>query len=144
MVNAEEAARVRHICERYLELGSLSALEPEGVEGKRWTNKADDAAGGGPMSTGVITYLLSNPVYRGVNRHKDRSYEAMHPAIVDKGLWNAVQARLAARKAPAIGGKRAERARLAGMLFDDRDNPMVASTRIVAAGTIDTTCRGRS
>lgn len=126
VVNAEEAAQVRRIFERYLELGSLSALEREGVESKRWTNKAGEPAGGGHMSTGAITYLLSNPVYRGVNRHKARSYEATHPAILDEDLWNAVQARLAAGKAPAIGGKRAERARLAGMLFDDRDNPMVA------------------
>lgn len=127
VVNAEEAARIRHIFERYLELGSLSALQREGVESKRWTNKAGDPAGGGQMSTGAITYLLSNPVYRGVNRHKDRSYEAAHPAIVDEDLWNAVQARLVAGKPPHAGvEKRADRARLAGILFDDRDNPMVA------------------
>lgn len=55
VVNPEEAARVRSIFERYLELGSLSALQREGVESKLWTNKAGEPAGGGRMSTGAIT-----------------------------------------------------------------------------------------
>src|SRR5690606_36145688 len=103
VVNIDEAAQVRRIFERYLELGSLSALQREGVESKRWTNKAGGPAGGGRMSTGAITYLLSNPVYRGVNRHKDKIYEGAHPAIVDEETWNEAQALLAVRKAKHDG-----------------------------------------
>lgn len=135
VVNAEEALRVRGTFQRYLKLGSLGALQREGVQSKQWTNRAGEPAGGGDMSLGAITYLLSNPVYRGVNRHKDRSYEDTHPAIVDEELWNAVQMRLAARTLAHAGvEKHGERAKLAGLPFDDRDNPMV---------TVHTHRRGR-
>lgn len=124
VVNADEAARVRRIFERYLELGSLSALQREGVDSKRWTNKAGEPAGGGRMSTGAITYLLSNPVYRGVNRHKDKTYEGAHPAIVDEETWNEAQALLAVRKAKHDGPTFSRRGKLAHILFDDRGNAM--------------------
>ena len=103
VVNVEEAARVRWTFERYLELGSLSALEREGVETKRWTNKSGQPAGGGAMGTGALAYLLANPVYRGVNRHKDRRYENTHGTIIEEDVWNMVQVRLAARKGPHAG-----------------------------------------
>ncbi len=126
-INADEAPSARRIFERYLALGSLHALEREGVQGKRWINKAGDMVGGGAMTRGAIYYLLTNPAYRGITRHKDKRYEDTHPAIVDQDLWDAVQAKLAEGNASQPKTEmRGEGARLEGLVFDDRNNPMVA------------------
>src|SRR3546814_4937297 len=45
-----------------------------------------DMVGGGAMTRGAIYYLLTNPAYRGITRHKDKRYEDTHPAIVDQDL----------------------------------------------------------
>ena len=45
-VNEVEAVRVRRIFQRYLELGTLLDLVREGVEAKRWVNKAGQMVGG--------------------------------------------------------------------------------------------------
>jgi DNA invertase Pin-like site-specific DNA recombinase len=127
-LNPAEADRVRGIFRRYLELGSVHALATEGVTAKRWMNRAGEEAGGGLMSPGALRYLLRNPAYRGVTRHKDKQYPDTHPPIIDAPLWDEVQARLAAagrstRPDGALQGD--ERAALAGRLFDDRGNAMV-------------------
>lgn len=125
-VNAAEAPRVRRIFQRYLELGSLNALEREGVTGKRWSNKAGEQVGGGKMSRGALYYLLTSPTYRGITRHKDKRYADTHPAIIDEPLWDAVQGKLGeGNGSQPKSEKRGEGAWLEGMLFDDRGNPMV-------------------
>jgi DNA invertase Pin-like site-specific DNA recombinase len=125
-VNAEEAPRVRRIFERYLELGAIQALEREGVEGKCWVNKRGEIVGGGQMSRGALHYLLKNPAYRGITRHKDKRYDDTHPAIVGPELWDAVQAHLAtANTSQPKSELRGEGAPLDGKVFDDRGNAMV-------------------
>ena len=37
---------------------------------------------------------LTNPVYRGLIRHKDKIWPGVHPAIIDEDLWKAVQTQL--------------------------------------------------
>ncbi|MDO8912754.1 MAG: recombinase family protein [Phenylobacterium sp.] len=126
-LNLDEAPRARRIFERYLALGSLHALEREGVQGKRWINKAGVVVGGGAMTRGSIYYLLTNPAYRGITRHKDKRYDDTHVAIVDQDLWDAVQAKLSEGNASQPKTEmRGEGARLEGLVFDDRNNPMVA------------------
>jgi site-specific DNA recombinase len=124
--NRSEAPRVQRIFERFLELGSLLRLELDGVPAKRWANKAGMMVGGGEMKHGALHYLLTNPAYRGITRHKDKRYENTHPAIIDESLWNAVQSKL--RAGPASQPSTpllSERAKLEGLVFDDRDHPMV-------------------
>jgi DNA invertase Pin-like site-specific DNA recombinase len=124
-VNELEAPRARRIFERYLELGSLKALERDGVEGKAWLNKRGETVGGRAMTRGAIHYLLTNPAYCGVTRHKEKRYPDTHPAIIDVDLWNAVQAKFQAATAEQPKTKRlSEVARLCGKVFDDRGNPM--------------------
>jgi len=126
-VNAAEAPAVRRTFQRYLELGSLHALERDGVQSKRWINKAGVEVGGGTMTRGAIHYFLTNPAYAGVTRHKEQRYENTHPAIIDRVMWDAVQAKLAQGNASQPQTeKRGEPALLDGLVFDDRGNPMVA------------------
>ena len=126
-VNPEEAPRVQTLFRRYLKLGSAKAVEREGVTSKRWVNRSGVEAGGGAMSRSAIHYLLRNPAYVGVTRHKEKRYEGTHPAIIDQDLWQAVQAKLDETIGKRPGSElRGEAAPLAGLVFDDRDNPMVA------------------
>jgi hypothetical protein len=126
-LNDPEAASVRSTFERYLEIG-MDELAREGVRAKRWTNRAGQDVGGGLMRRGAIRYLLTNPAYLGVTRHKDKLYEGTHPPIVDRELWDKVQANLAAASVQrAAQPLLAEGARLSGQLFDDRENQMVAA-----------------
>ncbi len=125
-VNKVEAARVQRIFQRYLELGTLLDLVREGVEAKRWVNKSGRMVGGGMMGRGALHYLLTNPAYRGITRQHEKRYEDTHPAIIDAGLWDAVQTRLAATNASQPKTeKRGEASKLEGLIFDDRDNLMV-------------------
>ena len=125
-VNQGEAARVRAIFGRYLELGSVHALEREGVPAKRWKNRAGNEVGGGTMSRGALHHLLTNPTYRGVTRHHEKRYEGTHPAIIDETLWDKVQAQLQSTNASQPGSElRGEKAVLDGLVFDDRGHAMV-------------------
>lgn len=131
VINAGEAEVVRHIFGRYLELCSVTALEPDlrarGVVSKRWINKQGQLVGGGEFSRGALYHLLSNPVYRGVIRHRDRLYPDAHPPIIDDATWAAVQAKLAANCPDHPQSPRTEAdVMLRGLVFDDRGNPMRA------------------
>ncbi len=60
--------------------------------------------GGRPFTRGQIHYLLTNPTYRGLIRHKDKTYTGSHPAIISADQWERVQtALLAARARPRRG-----------------------------------------
>jgi DNA invertase Pin-like site-specific DNA recombinase len=97
-VNAAEAAVVEHIYRRYLQVGSVASLVADlaatSIRSKRWIAKSGAWAGGGAFGRGALYHLLSNPVYRGAIRHKDKVYPDTHAAIIDQALWDEVQARL--------------------------------------------------
>ncbi len=133
-MNDAEAACVRHIFARYLELGSVHALQRElterGVLSKRWTTSKDKTVGGQPFSRGALFHLLRNPVYLGKIRHKKEVHEGEHPAILDQGLFDAVQAQLDgnARRHRAKTNKSTLQAPLTGKLFDAAGEPMSPTT----------------
>lgn len=61
---------------------------------KRRVSKKGNQSGGKPYSRGHLYQLLSNPVYIGKTRHKDKIFEGEHEPIIDLPLWEAVQAQL--------------------------------------------------
>jgi site-specific DNA recombinase len=127
-----EAATVRYIFGRYAELGSIRLLKEElearGLTSRCWTSASGRLWGGKPFARGALYLMLQNRIYRGEIIHKERSYPGEHAAIIDRELWDAVQARLtdnaAQRKA---GGRTAQSSLLAGMLFDGEGNRMTPS-----------------
>ncbi|MDE2016518.1 MAG: recombinase family protein [Hyphomicrobiales bacterium] len=129
----EHAAFVRTLFRRYLELGGVvrlkEALDGEGVRLPVRTDRSGRTVGGGPILRGHLHKLLSNPVYIGKLRHKDRLHDGQHPAIVERELWDAVQATVAARTRPGAENRcgATGAAPLAGRLFDDRGNAMSPS-----------------
>jgi len=99
VVNADEAAIVRYIFRRFLQLPSVVALvrelEAKGYKTKSWTTQKGKVKDGRPWNKGNIYRLLNNPAYVGLIRHKDKTYPGAHEAIIDKALWDEVQEVLA-------------------------------------------------
>jgi site-specific DNA recombinase len=139
-VNEDEARIVRSIFRRYLDLGSVHdlahVLEAEGVRSKARQGKDGIAAGGKPFSRGALFYLLRNPVYLGLIRHKGVLHEGLHSAIVDRSLFDAVQEKLTAstrREGSRKGGPRS-RSLLTGRIFDATGERMSPTFAIGARG----------
>jgi DNA invertase Pin-like site-specific DNA recombinase len=123
-VNEAEAETVRHIFRRYLELGSVHALQREltdqSIVSKRRVTASGKTIGGLPFSRGALFHLLRNAVYLGRIPHKKVLHEGGHAAILDEGLFNDVQQQLdrQARRHRTRGEQTAARAPLTGKLFD--------------------------
>ncbi|MBK6705504.1 MAG: recombinase family protein [Caulobacteraceae bacterium] len=83
------------------------------------------------MSPGALAVILGNPIYRGLIAHRDKTYSGRHDAIVDKDLWQAVQARRIANKAAFKSmPKRMDGPLLLGRIQDDAGNTMrISHTR---------------
>jgi len=52
--------------------------------------------GGQKLSRGALYLMLQNRIYRGEIIHQGKSFLGDHPAIIEKPLWDGVQAVLAA------------------------------------------------
>lgn len=116
-INPTEAETVRRLFALYLAAGSLGATRIAAAAQGLSPRKSDHVTGAAfgatiaPFSNGQLHYLLTNPVYRGLIRHKALVHPGQHEAIVDEALWSAVQTKLqetAARKrqrpvTPAVG-----------------------------------------
>jgi site-specific DNA recombinase len=87
VVNERDAEVVRSIFQRFLKTGSATMLARQLIqEGVR--NKYDKL-----IDKGMLYKLLNNPVYIGEAVHKGVSYPGEHSAIVDRKVWDKVQAR---------------------------------------------------
>ena len=124
VVNDAEARIVVEIYRRYLALKSVHALRDEladaGIKSKRRMRPDGAEYGGQTFSRGALYLILQNRLYRGEITHKGNSYPGEHPAIVDKPLWDDVQAVLAANRVERATGARASHpSLLTGMVFDE-------------------------
>ncbi len=134
IVDLGEAATVRLIFSRYLDLGSLPALQKDlrerGIVSRRRTLSSGRVVGGNFLTNGPLAYLLRNRVYLGEINHRDQSYLGEHEPIVDPGLFESVQARLSENRRGLRQRRESSNALLRGKLFDDRGNPMTPSYAI--------------
>ena len=107
VVNDQEKETVQRLFGLYLQNGCLSATEcaadAEGLRSKVRTFSSGRVQGGSKFSRGQIYTTLTNPVYRGLIRHKDQTFQGTHPAIIDEGLWDAVQSKLQDRSVKRRG-----------------------------------------
>jgi len=129
VVNPAEAATVRDIYARYLELGSVRLLKQDldrcGMVSKLRVSKSGNRAGGRPFSRGALYELLSNPIYVGEVRHRKDRHPGQHQAIVDRGLWDKVQRLLCDRAAHSADSRPIQSPHLlAGKLFDEAGEPL--------------------
>ena len=82
-----------------------------------------------PFGIGHLHYILSNPVYAGKTRHKDKVYDGQHEAIIDEETWTRVQQLLEGKA--WNGSIRKRRAKhpspLVGKLFDETGDRLTPS-----------------
>ena len=124
LVDEPEAATVRWLFDRYLELGSVRALVEE-AKAKGLTGRASRRSNGEvqvthPFGRGNLYHLLSNPIYVGRIRHRDQIYDGEHQAIIPIDLFERVQ-QLLANQAPArqSATNQSEPHLLTGIVFDE-------------------------
>jgi site-specific DNA recombinase len=129
VVNPAEAETVRHIYERYLELGCVrqlsKELEQRGIKSKIRVSRKGIKSGGCRFSRGALYELLANPIYIGEIRHKQERHPGQHEAILSKELWERVQQRLNENAARGRGTSNSSiTSPLAGKFFDADGQPL--------------------
>ena len=134
IVDQGEAKTVRLIFSRYLDLGSLPALQKDlrerRIVTRRRTLSSGRVVGGNFLTNGPLAYLLRNRVYLGEINHREQSYPGEHEPIVDPDLFESVQAKLSENRRGLRERRQSSNALLLGKLFDDRGNPMTPSYAI--------------
>jgi site-specific DNA recombinase len=101
VVAPAEAAAVRTIFARYLELGSIRVLADDltrrGIRSKARKLSNGRSIGGGPFGVGALAYLLKNRFYLGEVVYRGEVHRGEHEPILESALFEAVQAKLAAQ-----------------------------------------------
>jgi site-specific DNA recombinase len=130
-VNAGEADRVRTIFRSYLKLGSLNLLMADlrkrGIFTKVRKLKRGDSIGGIPFTRGSLAQLLRNRFYISEVIFKGEVLKGEQPAILDRALFDSVQARLNEQVTNHKAKWMKSEALLTGRIFDDRGNRMTPS-----------------
>jgi site-specific DNA recombinase len=127
----EEAETVRWIFRGYLEVGSIGLLlqkmDQEQVRSKRREPGDGRGPGGCRFGPGSLGYLLRNRCYVGEISHKGQVQAGDHEPILEREVFDAVQAHLASgavqRKLKHVGAAHL----LKGKLFDSAGNRMTPS-----------------
>jgi DNA invertase Pin-like site-specific DNA recombinase len=139
-VDEKEAEIVRYLFHRYLELKSVRALAADAnakafparlTKGpKDLTEPGSVASAAGKSAVrrfgrGPLYHLLSNPIYLGKIRHRQKVYDGEHEAIIDPDMFAAAQALLASR-APARSNatNATDLHLLTGILVDEDGNSL--------------------
>src|SRR5213082_2328080 len=128
LVVAAEAAAVRTIFARYLELGSIRALAEDldrrGIRSKPRRLSDGRTIGGGRFGVGALAHLLKNRFYIGEVIYRGEVHRGEHQPILDSALFAAVQGKLAAQAVARRCRLRGSPALLTSRLFDDGGNRM--------------------
>jgi site-specific DNA recombinase len=99
VVNEAEADRVRQIFQLYLEHESLLPVVQElntlGWATKPWVTRKGVSHQSRAFGKTSLHQLLTNVLYAGRVRYLDEVHPGEHEAVVDKAVWDAVQATLA-------------------------------------------------
>ena len=130
-INEAEADRVRTIFRSYLRLGSLNLLmvdlRKQGIVTKVRTLKTGATVGGIPFTRGPLAHLLRNRFYIGEVVFKGEILAGEQPGIINRDLFDAVQARLSEQVNNHKTARLKSEALLTGRIFDDHGNRMSPS-----------------
>jgi site-specific DNA recombinase len=123
VVNEEEAAKVRGVFERFVEVGSATVLARE-LRNDGFRNKQ-----GTLIDKGYLYRLLNNRVYRGDAVHKGTAYPGEHEAIIEARLWEQVHDILGESHRKRANNSRTQTpALLKGLLFTATGAAMTPSS----------------
>jgi site-specific DNA recombinase len=130
-VNEAEAECVRTIFRSYLKLGSLNLLMTDlrrrGIVTKARTLKTGQPVGAIPFTRGPLAHLLRNRFYIGEVVFKGETLPGEQLAIVDRDLFQAVQAKLNEQVNNHKVSRTKSEALLLARIFDDRGHRMTPS-----------------
>ncbi|MBS3961133.1 MAG: recombinase family protein [Sandarakinorhabdus sp.] len=112
LINDAEAATVRHMFQRFVELGSATLLTRELVANGTLNKR------GKPIDKGFLYKLFRNRLYLGEAVHKGSSHPGEHQAIITPELWDQLHAILRESPRTRAGNTRAQTpALLKGLIF---------------------------
>jgi len=130
-VNGVEADSVRTIFRSYLQLGSLNPLMEDlrkrRIVTKVRTLKTGQTVGGIPFTRGHLAYLLRNRFYIGEVVFKGEVLTGEQPPIVDRNLFEAVQAKLNEQLNNHSFSRTKSESPLMGRIYDDHGHRMTPS-----------------
>ena len=130
-VVSEEAAIVRKIFADYLTLGSIGdlavALDDQGLRPKRRRLADGCETAATRFTVGPLAHMLKNRFYIGEVSYRGEVHKGEHAPILERDLFEAVQATLAQRGIARTLARSKSPSFLAGLLFDDCGNPMSPS-----------------
>jgi site-specific DNA recombinase len=131
VVVPEEAEAVRIIFTSYLQLGSIGALivdlDRRGIRTKANGRPDDRQRGGIRFGVGSLAHLIKNRFYIGEVVYRGATHRGEHEPILDRKLFEAVQAKLVANAVTRQVRLKGSPAILTGRIFDDRGNRMSPS-----------------
>ncbi len=131
IVIEDEAERVRTIFRSYLKLGSLNRLMADlrkrGIVTKVRSLKTGQSIGGIPFTRGPLAHFLRNRFYIGEVVFKGEVFPGQQPAILDRDLFDAVQAKLSDQRTSYTAERAKSESLLIGRIYDDRGNRMSPS-----------------
>jgi site-specific DNA recombinase len=126
-----EAKIVRTIFTLYLEVASVAVLaeilERKGIRTKVRPLSNGEARGGIPFGVGALAHLLRNRFYIGEIEYRGEIHAGEHEAILDRPLFDKVQAKLKKNAVDRAMRLRGSPALLMGHIFDDVGNRMTPS-----------------
>jgi site-specific DNA recombinase len=112
IVNEVDAKLVGSIFQRFLKVGSATTLARQLIT-ENTRNKY-----GKLIDKGILYKLLNNPVYVGIAVHKGVSYPGEHVGIIDRKIWDKVQAKFQESPRKRAAGTRAQTpSLLKGIIF---------------------------
>lgn len=126
----DQAALVNSIYRRYLAIGNVrllaEALREEGMLAPIRTTATGKSMGGRPFTRGQLYLILACRTYTGEISHHGKVHPGLHDAIIERDLWDKVQALLEQNRQSRRTGKNAQQASLlAGLVRDDAGEPLI-------------------
>ncbi|WP_157314592.1 recombinase family protein [Chitinibacter sp. GC72] len=142
VVNPQEAKLVRHIFERFVELGSTTRLtrelEIDKVLSKSWTTQEGRVRVGKPIDKTQLYKYLHNRIYLGELSLKGQWFPGEHTPIISPELWEQAHAIFAIhRRKRSQQNRNGRPALLKGLLFT-QDGRAMSPTYTCKAGRVYT------
>jgi DNA invertase Pin-like site-specific DNA recombinase len=128
----EDAALIRRIFARYLELGNIRLLYNEllasGIVKPVRLSRTGRPHGGAPFNRSELYNLISNPVYVGDIVHKDKHWPGLHRPIIDREIFDRAQQLITRHvKGDRSPENAAERSLLPGRVVSESGEPLIAT-----------------
>ncbi len=106
-INATEAVTIRKLYELYAIQQSLNAVVIKanqlGLRSKLKITDETTSHPGKKLTRSQIHHILTNPVYSGRIRHKNKVYDGLHPAIITQNEFEKIQTTLKDQSAKQRG-----------------------------------------